>query len=164
MAKTFNWNLHLLIQILCNCVITKLSQLVQSNCAGQIEWTLGFWIYVCVCSTFTAKNDLEIVESIVSHQNKFCRIISNSIESIAFSKDTAIALAGNVHSNDVFEVHHMFENAQATTNDDVQCECAKYLNHDDLQTPWNEGRSDNKSQLSPEDRKQPPGPPFTNMV
>ena len=43
-------------------------------------------------------------------------------------------------------MQHLFENDQVTTNDDVQCECNKCLNHDDLQPPHNEGMSVNGSQ------------------
>ena len=105
------------------------------------------FMYVCaVSSLHRTQPDLEIVESLISHQNTLCRIVNNSNEPIALSKDTAIALARNVHSNDVLEMHHLFENDQVTTSDDVQCECAKCLHHDDLQPPHNEGRSVNGSQ------------------
>ena len=104
-------------------------------------------MYVCaVSSLHRIQPDLEIVESLISHQNTLCRIVNNSNEPIALSKDTAIALARNVHSNDVLEMQHLFENDQVITNDDVQCECNKCLNHDDLQSPHNEGMSVNGSQ------------------
>ena len=70
-----------------------------------------------------------------------CRIVNNFNEPIALSKDTAIALARNVHSNDVLEMHHLFENDQEDINDEISCECDKCVNHDDLQTPRNKGKS-----------------------
>ena len=98
-------------------------------------------LYVCAVSSLQRTQPvLEIVESVCSHQNTLCRIVNNSNEPIALSKDTAIALAMNVHSNNVLEMHHLFENDREDINDDISCECDKCVNHD-LQTPQNKGKS-----------------------
>ena len=111
------------------------------------EPVISEFMYVCAVSSLRrTQPDLELVESLISHQNTLCRIVNNFNEPIALSKDTAIALARNVHSNDVLKMHHLFENDQVATSDDVQCECAKCLHHNDLQPPHNEGRSVNGSQ------------------
>ena len=104
-------------------------------------------MYVCAISSLQRNQpELETVESVISQQHTLCRIVNNSNEPIALSKDTAVALARNVHSGNVLELHHLYLNDQEPMNEDVACECIKCLNHDDLQPPRNEGRLVNGSQ------------------
>ena len=65
-------------------------------------------------------------------------------EPIALSKGTAVALAHNIHSNDVLEMTDFFETVPTFDNDNVECDCAKCLYHDDLQQTQ-EGESETGS-------------------
>ena len=104
-------------------------------------------MYVCAISSLQRNQpDLETVESVISQQHTLCRIVNNSNEPIALSKDTAVALARNVHSNNVLELHRLYLDDQEPMSGDVACECITCLNHDDLQPPHNEGRLVNGSQ------------------
>ena len=99
-------------------------------------------MYVCAISSLQRNQpDLETVESIISQQHTLCRIVNNSNEPIALSKDTAVALARNVHSSNVLELHHLYLDDQEPMSEDVECECMNCLPHADLQQPENEGES-----------------------
>ena len=80
--------------------------------------------------------DMTIVNTIIANQHTLCRIINNSSEPIALSQGTAVALARNIHSNDVLEMTDFFETVPTSDNDSVDCECAKCLSHDNLQQKW----------------------------
>ena len=95
--------------------------------------------------------DMTFVNTIIANQHTLCRIINNSSEPIALSKGTAVALARNIHSNDVLEMTDFFETVPTSDNDNVDCECAKCLSHDNLQQT--EGKSDTGSANS----DTPPG-------
>ena len=84
--------------------------------------------------------EVTIVNSVISNQHTLCRIINNSNEPIALPKGTAVALARNIHSNDVLEMTDFFETVPTFDNDDVECDCAKCLHHEDLQQTQ-EGKS-----------------------
>ena len=87
--------------------------------------------------------DITFVNTIIANQHTLCRIINNSSEPIALSKGTAVALARNIHSNDVLEMTDFFETVPTSDNDSVDCECKKCLSHDNLQQ--NEGESETGS-------------------
>ena len=100
--------------------------------------------------------EVTIVNTVISNQHTLCRIINNSNEPIALPKGTAVALARNIHSNDVLEMTDFFETVPTFDNDNVECDCAKCLHHEDLQQTQ-EGKSETGSAGKPDELPQNQG-------